>query len=998
MQFKGTPTKEKNKFQIQNVLPKSKQQKSPNTRDTLNMNIVFPKKQETPTCNFVSPINIKKKITLTCNDVSPININKNNNNLPFISPNASDANTKRRLTSNVVSPISIKKNNNNLAFISPNASLPNTKRRITSNVVSPISIKKNKNLPFISPNARLPNTKRRLTSNVVSPTTVKMNNNNLSFISPKKKRRLTSNFASPVTINNNNNNLPFVSAKKKGRLKSKFVSPIVSTRAVSTVSDNTNLPYFIIPSNENGTHEFILYKNNKFIINGVPHIWDNGENTITSRYWRCCKYKSKCSATLLTHQYHNVHYDKSQKFGQLTKVTPHTQNHGDTWTVKSAEKKICMHMIKNSGLNNKNSLSNYKQFQRLYPNQSMAHFKKYKQLKSYLSRHVIDQSTPASKQQYIQQLNNTDLGYNFWKYQANSKEFSDLTWEEVKDAFIKKHPHINIQLHPDVKIHPNTIKLIEIEYKKALLEKEQNYYYSKVISSELPQRFISNMFLGSTEDGDVILQSEHGGYRINHENVKLVNVDCTFTCPFGLEGTMYKQLCFINAQLDAPDSAHTHNQYPSALILLTSKKKESYQKAFKLYKELNQQKYGYTFQNIQQISSDMEWNLFTELKSVIFIKAQFLFCLFHYMQANFKKMRQLGLYSLLKTDREFYKTSMLYLYATFIHPKWVSQYQQSMSINLLADTPIGHKLKVKAYLKYNRQTYHKLFPVEWWNCSQRDSLKFTNNFSETFNKHWKSSVGARPNILNVTKIWRNIDANATVDFETHIKDTTDSANYNTKPKKKQQRDEAITKTMKDYNEYCYKNMKDNNDHTQLEDHATHVKRMFKLMKNYQQEITEVLTNSMKDEEEQTMENDDEKKSDDDVKMDIEQLSITYHFRKYPLTKLFQETNILNDNQCFLLNQEIKTSQFWLNHINNLEFTDNNKNILKNTTNFKVYSDRFDITLLRVCIAFKVNRKWHPGIIIDVESNYLQIFLPNDKNFDRLLQINKKKHVGKIKII
>ncbi len=60
----------------------------------------------------------------------------------------------------------------------------------------------------------------------------------------------------------------------------------------------------------------------------------------------------------------------------------------------------------------------------------------------------------------------------------------------------------------------------------------------------------------------------------------------------------------------------------------------------------------------------------------------------------------------------------------------------------------------------------------------RDKLKFCNNYNELFNKQWKGVVGRRANILKVTKEWVKIDANATVDFETHIKDPTNTNNFN----------------------------------------------------------------------------------------------------------------------------------------------------------------------------------------------------------------------------
>ena len=795
------------------------------------------------------------------------------------------------------------------------------------------------------------------------------------FGSPRKKQKVgIFEVASPSklkSITHGLNNI-FVSPTMSNPKKSSFV--LASSNATNIISEHKE--YFIIPSNEIATKESLLYNNNRFIMDGKPHDWNSQENKVTSRYWRCKRYwNDKCQGRIVTYQYHHMNYTPKNKFGKIYKFTPHTTNHDDTWTAKHAEKSICMHMIKNSSFNtNATTRANFKQFQRYYPQQSMDHFSRYNKLKSYLLRHTTKPCTPASRDQYINQLASTELGYNFWKHQLYSTEFKDKQWEEVEAEFNQANPRLNINLHPEISFTPASLKVIELQRQIAKIQLETNYYHSKIISDELPENFMSNLYLASTEDGDVILQSKHGGHRINHKRVKLVNVDCTFTCPRGLEGTMFSQLCFINAQLDAPDSAHTHNQYPSAMMLLTSKKKETYEKVFKLFLEQNKTLYNYEFDNVTQLSSDMEWNLFTELKNAIFILAQFLFCLFHYMQANFKKMRRLGLYSLLKTDKDFYEKTMLYLYATFVHPTWVVKYQESMAEQLLAATPHGKKLTVKAFLKYNRRTYQKLFPVEWWNCALRDGLKFTNNFSENFNKHWKSAVGPRPNILNVTTQWREIDANATVDFETHIKDPTNPDNFNSKPKLKQRRDEAITKTMKEYNEYCAAHISNNSDTTTLEEHQAHVTRMFRLMKSYDEEITEVLTNSAQadDEEEQSLiYKEEDSNNEQDAEM-TEAFSKTYTFRKYPSTKLFQQTNILDDEQCALLNKEIKNSKFWQNTMNALKFFDTDKNVIKNTGQYMDYTDRFDDTLKRTCIAFMVKRKWHPGVIVDIEANYFEI--------------------------
>ncbi len=371
-------------------------------------------------------------------------------------------------------------------------------------------------------------------------------------------------------------------------------------------------------------------------------------------------------------------------------------------------------------LNNEfNCLQTYKIFQRYYPMQSIQHFNKYGKLKCFLHRYkqTLMPNTPESKQHYLMLLTKTSLGHNFWMRHLMVDEWKDKSWEDIENEFRTNQPLININLHPEVETDSNTIKLIEIQNERRLLDLNENYYRSKVINQQLPSRFISKIFLGATDDYDIWLQSQHGGYRMNHKLVKCVGVDCTFTKPYCLGGTMYSQILFILAQIDAPSICYTHNQYPSAMCLLTGKSADTYKKAFTVFKQQNDKLYGYKFKNIKQLSSDMEYALFTSARNIVFVLALFLFCLFHYMQANVRKLGSLGLGDLLKENKKFYAEIMKYLYAVFVHPKWVIRYQDSRRSIILKLTPRYYKLAVKKFFQYNAKTYREMFPVEWTNCT-----------------------------------------------------------------------------------------------------------------------------------------------------------------------------------------------------------------------------------------------------------------------------------------
>eukprot|EP01084_Bolivina_argentea_P067227 122471_1 len=758
-----------------------------------------------------------------------------------------------------------------------------------------------------------------------------------------------------------------------------------------------NQSYFIIRS---GDEISLGFQNNKFIPNGKPYQWIGKQTfcNITSYYWRCCLYRKLCRGALVTHLYG----DKKSKddFGQIHSFTPHSNHIDDTWTPSIVEKIVCMQTMKNSLSNTLDPLVTFKSFQRLYPNQSIEHFYKYKQMKSFLHRYIqhIKPNTPKSIKQYFDLLVHTPLGYNWWKQQLNTKQFANKTWEQVEAEFIINHPPIDLKLHPQLQLNENLIKLVEIQNEKSLINLKENFYTSKLISAELPPKFISDLFLTQTNDFDIILQSEHGGFRLSHPLIKCVHVDYTFTIPRVLIPPGYSQIGFILAQLDAPSPRYTDNQYPSAMILSTSKSKETNAAIFTAFKKANVEKYEYTFNNIKQLSSDMERALFTSC-TIVFVFALFFFCLFHYMQANFRKLQKLGLFGLIRSDVVFLEMIIIYLYAVFAHPQWVVKFQESRITDIVDVVPYGYKLAIKAFFKYNRYTYRTLFPVEWTNCSARVGLNFTNSSIELFNKQWKKRVGSKPDLITATNTWREIDANATVDFETHIKDPTNPKNFNLKPKWKQNRDEAITKVMKIYNEYCAQHIDDENDTTTLLYHTKHVEQMYKLMKNFQDEINDVLNSVSEFQDLNEPEQELELKELKEDTMDIDEPKNTNKmvFKKYPDRHLFEKYNIHIDAECRLLNDKIKQSDFWSKLISDLKFTKGN-NVLTNVSKFPIFDGKFDNTLQGVCIAFCVDKKWHPGMIIEVDGHYVQIFLPNDKHFDRILQTTKKFHIGTVRIL
>ncbi len=157
----------------------------------------------------------------------------------------------------------------------------------------------------------------------------------------------------------------------------------------------TNLQYFTT-TNKNGKVS-LNHKNNKFVRNGVPHYWiDKSTNeSITSHYWRCCLYWSHCSGAIITRVYGDS-TSSGHNFGTIHSITPHSKSHDDTWTPAIAERIVCLETMKHMLPNILNSLKTYKCFQRLFPNQSIEHFKKYKSLKSFLNRYIQNPSNIIS--------------------------------------------------------------------------------------------------------------------------------------------------------------------------------------------------------------------------------------------------------------------------------------------------------------------------------------------------------------------------------------------------------------------------------------------------------------------------------------------------------------------------------------------------------------------------------------------------------------------------
>ena len=737
---------------------------------------------------------------------------------------------------------------------------------------------------------------------------------------------------------------------------------------------------------------------------------------LIKHYWRCSKYDTKsingCRCIIHTIERAGETYPVTKKYGDIDiyqRVAPHALLCSPNWTPEMAEYQMCKEIISKTSIHNRTYRSKYKEFQRLFPQLAIKHFTTFSKIESYLKRNPGKVKTPADVWQYIDLLQTTKFGYNFWKHHLHGDRFDNKEWKQVETEFRNNNKNINVDQHPDVHFDPNRLELINIANERELLKLKEEYYHSKVITSDLPECFISNIYLGHTESGDVILQSRHGGMRLGHPQVTKIYIDCTFNIPKGVYGTFFTQICVIHACIDAPKPAsYTRNVYPCAILLLTSKKKETYIAAFKKLKTENKARYGIEFNNVRGISSDMEWNLFQQVRNEVFTHADFLLCLFHYMQANIRKIKTLGLFVLLKnkngseTGRKhsgFYIILLKYLYAAFVHPTWVQQYQESLTETLMREVPRGQKLAMKSFLKYSRATYYDRFPIKWWNCSQRMNLEFTNNPSETFNKHWKDDLGSKPNILAMTNAYREIDATATVSFATHIQNPASTDYFNKKRRLKRQRDRAILKKMRQYNNTCRNNIDQlGADNTTLDLHTSHVNTMFSLMKYYEDEIDKILAELEAEDKYLDTDRNEEKMENNTIETINNNVHINYTLKRYTDITALNTADLLSDIQCNRLNEQIKKSQYWNQVMEHVNFIDNKHRKIANAEQLQTYYGRLDSQLRGVIIAFQDYNVWHPGIIIDVEGTLMQIFLPHEKRFDRLLEILGTKHIGKIKIL
>jgi len=736
--------------------------------------------------------------------------------------------------------------------------------------------------------------------------------------------------------------------------------------------------YFIIPA-IGADHVAIMYKDNKYISNG-DYKQKDGTHAF---YWRCNKYEQQCHGKMITYKYPNVTYSSEQRYGDIGSITDHSIQHQKTWTADMASKSICLGFMKNCALNKQSDVQNYKRFQRLYPMQSIQHFCKYNDVRRFLQYHSISTKTPKDRTAFILLLNHTEHKYNFWKYIIESDKYQNKTWHDIEKSYIENHPATNYNIHPDVQIDEDSQAFIDIENQKTLLDIKQQYHMSRIISDNLPDIFKSDMYLGSI-DGNVILQSKHGGYRLSHSVVNLVNIDGTFTKPFGQSGTLYEQLIFINAQIDAPDSGLTHKQYPCALMLLKSKQDDTYKKVFNLFKQLNESKYGYKFTNIKHISSDMESALYKRAQQCIFTEAKLLFCFFHYMQANFRKAKNIGLFGVIRTNKPVYKAFMLYLYAAFINSKYVKQYQSHVQKELCKRIPAGHKLKIKQYLKYNIAQYSNRLNINWWNCCHREKLQFTNNPSERFNREWKNLVTKRPNILKILDAWRCIDANATVDFETHIKNPSNTKNFNKKLLIKQKRDKEIIAAMKNYNGNIHQH-----DSLGIDYHIRHGQTILNLMKSWNDPLQFVSLDDDND--------DDDAVTREDVGETCTMRPLIMQYMQiYPTTDGFLKYNTNNEKSCKKFMLEIKESDKF-NEVLQAHQLSNTKNpYLKYPENTVEFKGPYDYCLIGAIIVLKVSGKWYPGVVVDLESNYCEIFLPLHVHYQRLLKLDNAK--GKIRLL
>eukprot|EP01083_Nonionella_stella_P050106 133384_1 len=354
-------------------------------------------------------------------------------------------------------------------------------------------------------------------------------------------------------------------------------------------------------------------------------------------------------------------------------------------------------------------------------------------------------------------------------------------------------------------------------------------------------------------------------------------------------------------------------------------------------------------------------------------------------------LQKLGLKRLFKSHKEFKKEWFLTVYCGFLPEDQIVSYIGDQSIYLIRSLPKRcHKTTALRefimYLQCNYTNDDALFDRKIWNLFTRmDDLNFTNNLAEIINLYWKKRIGTRASIHKAVDGVAQLDARATIDFETLKKHwNTDKYTecFNKKPQKTIDRDRKIQEIMREYNT---KNLGEYN---------------FKTAKQYLMDITDCMKPYLKDIE-STIICDVSPESVAPIPQPIPDqkmhaIRATYTFRNIEdnmSVALAQEYlgSINNTDVMDQLLQRIATTQQYKSLIE--EYCSANKASIGDGAKFNKGDalKHHPSVLPEMCfIGYKVGRWWYPALTLLVEPQNMILLFFNDKNqnYERMVVYDK----------
>eukprot|EP01083_Nonionella_stella_P284876 969763_1 len=258
---------------------------------------------------------------------------------------------------------------------------------------------------------------------------------------------------------------------------------------------------------------------------------------------------------------------------------------------------------------------------------------KWNTCKRSLYRHTFSESNSLLNERIEVRVwvTTTDVAHTFW--QELSKFAEGLTMDELLDKHIANLAHEMVQLHPDLIVDVDNAMLYKLCYERSIIDLKIKYIKARNIKTKVPRSFFSSMLLDYTSNESILFQSRYGAEIIKYKEwTWRWMIDGTFV-PIWLSNKVgYSMEIFWSVRIPAPSI-----EYVSKIIMVGcawtfSKKKENYIEIATKIRSANQLKYDVDFSHITELSSDMEWSLFTEFVRNLLINAHSCFCFFHTMQ------------------------------------------------------------------------------------------------------------------------------------------------------------------------------------------------------------------------------------------------------------------------------------------------------------------------------------------------------------------------------